>query len=101
MTPKLQSLATRMSMLEHDLEDRAGKLIDKIEAVGERGVAAISKGHAKIDAASGIVGEIESYVSAIERANGGDPLDDSSATSEVKVEHQQPEHLTVNGVSAP
>ncbi|SHJ70275.1 hypothetical protein SAMN05444159_1269 [Bradyrhizobium lablabi] len=94
-TPKLQSLAKAMAMLEHDLEDGAGRLLTKIEAVGARGVAAITKGHQKVDGKAAIVGEIESYVAALEGSNGGDPLDDSSTTSA----QSQPEQLTVHGVS--
>lgn len=94
-TPKLQGLAKAMKMLEHDLEEGAGKLLAKVEAVGTRGVAALAKGNAKLDAHAGVVGEIEEYVTALEGANGGDPLDDSSNTSD----GAKPEELTVNGVS--
>lgn len=81
-TPKLQGLAKAMAMLEHDMEDGAGKLLAKIEAVGARGVAALSKAHQKIDGKATIVDEIESYVTALEGSNGGDPLDGSSVTSD-------------------
>lgn len=80
-TPKLQGLAKRMAMLEHNMEDGAGKLLDKIEAVETRGVAALAKGHTKIDGIGSRVAEVESFVTALEGANGGDPLDDSSESS--------------------
>src|SRR5664279_2647855 len=80
-TPKLQGLAEAMKKLEHGLEDGAGKLLAKIETVGSRGHAAIAKGHQKMDSSAAIVAEIETFVSALEGANGGDPLDDSSSTS--------------------
>jgi hypothetical protein len=95
--PKLQGLAKAMKMLESDLEDGAGKLMAKVEAVGSRGIAALAKGHQKVDAHAGVVGEIESFVTALEGSNGGDPLDGSSDTSG----QSQPEKLTVNGVSVP
>lgn len=98
-TPKLQGLAKAMKMLESDLELGAGKLLAKVEAVGARGIAAIAKGNQKIDAHAGVVGEIEQYVTALEGANGGDPLDDSSNTSDQS--QPKPEELTVNGVSKP
>lgn len=79
-TPKLQGLAKAMAMLEHDMEDGAGKLLAKIEAVGARGNATIAKAHQKIDGKATIVDEIESYVTALEGSNGG-PLDDSPAPS--------------------
>ena len=81
-TPKLQGLAKAMKMLESDLEDDAGKLLEKVESVGARGRAAIAKGHDKIDSKANIVGEIESYVAALEGANGGPTLGDSSALPE-------------------
>lgn len=94
-TPKLQSLAKAIAMLESNLEDGAGKLLVKVEEVGARGLAAIAKGHQRIDAKASTIGEIESLVTAIEGSNGGDPLDDSSTTSS----QSQPDRLTTNGVS--
>lgn len=87
-TPKLQSLSTAMAQLEHNLEFGAGKLLDKIGAVGARGDAAMTKGHAKIDGIGTRVAEVESFVAALEGANGADPLDGSqvSATTSAPVE---------------
>lgn len=82
-TPKLQGLAKAMAMLEHNMEDGAGKLLAKIEAVGARGEAALTSGHTKIDGIGSRVAEVESFVTALEGANGGDPLDDSSVPSAV------------------
>lgn len=102
-------------MFEHNMEDGAGKLMNKIEAVEARGLAALAKGDVKVDAKATLVGEIEKYVTALEGANGGDPLDDSSATSdasappaaspptvqaEAPAAAVAPEKLTVHGVSA-
>ena len=81
-TPKLQGLAEAMKKFEHGLEDSAGKLLAKIEQVGSRGQTAIAKGHQKIDGKAALVAEIENYVTALEGANGGDPLEDSSDSSE-------------------
>ena len=80
-TPKLQGLAKAMAMLEHNMEDGAGKLLAKIESVGQRGEAALAKGHTKIDGIAGRVAEVEEFVTALEGSNGGDPLDDSAGTS--------------------
>ena len=80
-TPKLQGLAEAMKKLEFGLEDGAGKLLAKIETVGERGLKAINKGNTKVDGQSALVAEIEGFVNALEGANGGDPLDDSSDSS--------------------
>lgn len=104
-TPKLQGLAEAMRKLEHGLEAGAGKLLTKIESVDSRGHAAIAKGHAKVDGKAALVADIESYVAALEGANGGDPLDDSSDTSKESEGNAEKsdakpdvEKLTVNGV---
>lgn len=114
-TPKLQGLAKRLAMFEHNMEDGAGKLITKIDAVEARGLAALAKSDVKINAKATLVGEIEQYVTALEGANGGDPLDDSSDTSGASAPPAAvgasvaspaetvavaPEKLTVHGVSA-
>jgi hypothetical protein len=105
-TPKLQGLAKALAMMESGLEDGAGKLMTKIEEVNNRGLAALAKGHVKVDSKAGLVTEIEGFVAALEGSNGGDPLGDSSATSaasvtsaETAVAPPAPEQLTVNGVS--
>jgi hypothetical protein len=127
-TPKLQGLTKAIDQLEHDLEFGAGKLLDKITSVGNRGADAFVKGHAKVDGIAGRVAEIETFVAAVEKStNGGDPLDGSSNSSEPPVAPKppetpagagqavapvtpdqppapapvaaQPEELTVNGVS--
>lgn len=82
-TPKLQGLAKALSMLEHDMEHGAGKLIARIEDVGSRGKAAMAKSHSKLDGIGSQVAEVESFVTALEGANGGDPLDDSPNGAEV------------------
>jgi hypothetical protein len=89
-TPKLQGLAKAMAMLEHNMEDSAGKLLAKIEAVGSRGEAAMAKGHTKIDGIGSRVAEVESFVTALEGANGGDPLDDSSDTPDATAQTEVP-----------
>jgi hypothetical protein len=94
-TPKLQGLAKAMAMLEHNMEDGAGKLLAKIESVGERGEVALTKGHTKIDGIGSRVAEVESFVAALEGANGGDPLDDSSAPSAVTPSDVPPADRTV------
>lgn len=84
-TPNLQGLTKAMDLLEHELETDAGALLTKVQAIGERGKAAIGKGHQRIDGVETRVSEVEKFVTAIEGSNGGDPLDGSSTTSEGKV----------------
>ena len=95
-TPKLASLTQAMDMLEHDLEHGAGKLLDLITSIRGRGEAAYAKGHERMDGVSGRVADVEKYVTALEGSNGA-PLPDSS--SDASPSSQEPERLTVNGVS--
>lgn len=81
-TPFLQGLTKAMDMLEHDLESDAKGLMTKIQGVGQRGKAAIGKGHARIDGVASRVAEVDKFVTEIEGSNGGDPLDSSSGSSE-------------------
>lgn len=83
-TPKLQGLAKALAMLEHSVEDGAEKLLKKIESVGDRSEAAFAKGVTKVDGIASRVAEVESFVTALEGANGGEPLDDP----------EQPTHST-------
>lgn len=103
-TPFLQGLTKKMDMLEHDLERDAQGLSTKIDSVGARGKAAMAKGHARMDGVASRIDEVDKFVSEIEGSNGGDPLDGSSDSSgslekQDQSGEQQPEHLTVNGVS--
>lgn len=81
-TPFLQGLTKAMDMMEHDLELGAKGLHTKIASVGDRGKAALTKGHQKMDAVASRIGEVEKFVTDLEGSNGGDPLSDSSATSD-------------------
>ena len=109
-TPFLQGLTKAIDMMEHDLEQDAKVLTDKIVSVKARGKVAITKGHTKVDSTASRVADVEKFVTTLEGSNGGDPLDDSSDSSEnsqkspetkVETEEQRTdtEHLTVNGVS--
>ncbi|MGR4929048.1 hypothetical protein ACIPUD_19965 [Bradyrhizobium sp. CAR08] len=69
-TPKFRGLAKAMALLEHNLEDGAGKLMEKIESVGSRGETALADGHTKVDGIAGRVAEVEDFVAAIEGSNG-------------------------------
>lgn len=69
-TPKLQGLAKALAMLEHNVEDGADKLLKKIESVGDRSEAAFAKSVSKVDGIASRVAEVESFVTALEGANG-------------------------------
>jgi hypothetical protein len=95
MTPKLQGPASAMARLKHGLEDRSGKLLDRIGAADARSGVAFDKAHKQMDATEKDVAEVEAFLASLEGSNGGPTLRDSSDTSDVS----QPEHLTVSGVS--
>jgi hypothetical protein len=80
-TPFLQGLTKEMDMLEHDLEEDAKGLVNKIRDVRQRGKAAIGKGHARIDGVASRVAEVDKFVTTIEGSNGGGPLQGSSDAS--------------------
>ena len=69
----LQGLPGKLAKLKHDLEYDAGKLSDRIDAVGNRKDAAFSKSHGFLDATEGNIGEVEQFVKDLEAAtNGGE-----------------------------
>ena len=78
-TPKLQGLAKALAMLEHNVEDGAEKLLKKIESVGDRSEAAFAKSVSKVDGIASRVAEVESFVTALEGANGA-PDDEPDPT---------------------
>lgn len=88
-TPFLQGLTKAMDMLEHGLESDAKGLMTKILSVGERGKAAMVKGHARIDGVASRIAEVDEFVTAIEGSNGGDPLDSSSDSSGKSEQQEQ------------
>ena len=104
-TPFLQGLTKAMDMLEHNLEEDAKGLMKKIESVGERGKDAMRKGHARMDGVADCIAEVDRFVSAVERSNGGEALGNSSDSFKGESSESQeqsrgePEKLTVNGVS--
>lgn len=103
-TPFLQGLTKAMDMLEHDLESDAQGLMAKIQTVGQRGKAAMAKGHARIDGVASRVTEVDKFVTELEGSNGGDPLGGSSGSSGSSEQNDQsgrrePDRLSVNGVS--
>jgi hypothetical protein len=82
MTPKLQGVAAAMSKLRHGLEDRSGKLLDRIGAADKRGASAFDKANSSLDDTERSMAEVEEFIASIEGANGGPTLGDSSASPE-------------------
>lgn len=94
MTPKLQGLASAMAKLQHGLEERSGKLMDRIDHADKRGAAAFDKAHGSLDQTEKAMADVEEFIGSLEGSNGGPTLTDSSGSSD-----QSPELLTTHGVS--
>lgn len=97
MTPKLAGLSGALAILQHSLEDQAGKLLDRVNAVNVRTAAAMAKANTQMAATEQAAADIEAFANSLEGSNGGPTLSDSSATSAQSP--ASPEHLTTNGVS--
>jgi hypothetical protein len=82
MNPKLQGVASAMAKLQHGLEERSGKLLDRIETADKRGAAAFDKAHGSLDATEKAMADVETFIASLEGSNGGPTLSDSSATSD-------------------
>ena len=82
MTPKLQGVAAAMAKLRHGLEERSGKLLDRIDAADQRGAAAFNKAHSSLDDTERSMADVEEFIASLEGANGGPTLGDSSASPE-------------------
>lgn len=82
MNPKLKGVASAMAKLQHSLEERSGKLLDRIESADKRGANAFDKAHASLDVTEKAMGDVEAFISSLEGSNGGPTLGDSSDTSD-------------------
>lgn len=81
MTPKLQGIAAAMAKLHHGLDDRAGKLLDRIAQTDQRGANVFAQAHKRIDAADGTLDEVNKLIDDLAKTNGGPTLDDSAESS--------------------
>ncbi len=68
MASPLQGLGQKLAKLKHDAEFDAQKLGARIDEVAGRKDAAISKSHAVLDTQEKDIGDIESFVTEIEKA---------------------------------
>jgi hypothetical protein len=81
MTPKLAGIASAMAKLNHNLDDRADKLLTRIASADARGAAAFEKAHATIDTAEAAVADVEAFVKSLEGSNGAPKNSDGSSGS--------------------
>ena len=80
MTPKVQGIASAMAKLRHNLDDRAEKLLTRIENVDKRGATAFGKAHGNLDASEASLADVEKFVADLEDSNGA-PSDGSQGSS--------------------
>lgn len=83
MTPKVQGIASALAKLHHNLDDRADKLLARIETVDKRGDTAFKGAHARLDQSEAALGEVDSLLADLEKTNGG-PISDGSLGSSIE-----------------
>lgn len=79
MTPKLQGMAHRMKMLQHNLETDAAKLDARITETELRSKKVFDKSHQTVDGAHANLTEIDKVLDAIEGSNSGVPISRESS----------------------
>lgn len=70
MTPKLQGALQALKLLQHDVEADADEIVAKAADLQARRQAAKTKTHSALDMAGNSLGDIESFVGALEGSNG-------------------------------
>jgi hypothetical protein len=84
MTPKVQGIASALAKLHHNLDDRADKLLARIETVDRRGDTAFKGAHARLDESEAALGEVDALLADLEKTNGG-PISDGSSGSSIEL----------------
>jgi hypothetical protein len=74
MSLKLQGIAAKMAMLQHNVEADAERLDAAIEAADAKRQAVIPKAVAKIASTASQLADVESFVSSIEQVTNGGPV---------------------------
>jgi hypothetical protein len=73
MALKLQGVAAKMAMLQHNAEADAEKLNAAIDAADAKRLAVMPKAVAKIAETAGQLAEVESFVASIDQVTNGGP----------------------------
>lgn len=73
MVSKLQSVASRLGQLKHDVEFDADKLLTRVDGVFARKDAAFAKSHQHLDVQEKDLADVEGFITQIEQATNGAP----------------------------
>lgn len=68
MVSKLQSVASRLGQLKHDSEFDSERLLNRVDGVFARKDAAFAKSHKFLDGHEKDLGDVEGFITEIERA---------------------------------
>jgi hypothetical protein len=84
MTPKFRGVPSALAKLQHSLDADAEKLFTRIERANQRREEVFKKSHASLDAADGVLDDVEKFFDNMEGSNGG-----PSGSSDEESEEQQ------------
>lgn len=70
---KLKSVASALDKLNHGLEDRAGKLLNRIEEADTRANNAFGRANSTLDSHEAALNDVDQIIGAIEKATNGGP----------------------------
>lgn len=73
MPVKLQGIASKMKLLQHNVEIDAEKLSNEIDAAEARRQAVMPKASATVAATQAQLGDVEEFISSIEAVTNGGP----------------------------
>lgn len=71
MNPKLRSIAPAMAKLNHALDDRADKLLKRIDATEGHSSESFASAHKELDAADQALADVDSLITSLKGTNGG------------------------------
>jgi hypothetical protein len=90
MTPKVQGVASALAKLQHNLDARAGKFLDRIEGLDKKSDETFKKAHSRLDEAEQPLADIDKVIDALaEQTNGGPSLDGSAESSDEPAKEPQ------------
>lgn len=69
MARNLASLETELGILESELDDAAGKVFDKMDAVRARAPDVFKRTHARVDGHAQTVDRVDKLLTSLDRAN--------------------------------
>jgi hypothetical protein len=74
MPVKLQGIASKMKLLQHNVELDAEKLSGEIDAAEARRQAVMPKASAAVASTQSQLGEVEEFIDSIEAVTNGGPV---------------------------